>query len=681
MPEPIPPLRQALLALMVASALGSLVSSHGSYLAAGLLLPCAASVWRPLPALPAWLRATVWQATRVLVAATFLFALLWSLNPTIADRTAQTVTHAAASGLALLATLLLLGSRTWVPERGVVPAALGLLVATAVRPVVASPPGPLPRLPYVATATVAASSLVVYLVVTQAARARHLTAIFSFVVAAFAVSIGIMLLLPWAQPRVEQALARSIHSGKSYSGLSSVSRLGDIEELALSRVVVMRVFTSRPQKLRARVYTRFDGAAWQARPGSFHDLPPSSGPPREAGAVFPTVPGQLYDAGPEPTPASGTVSTKIVQEIFNNGILVAPVVPLRVQAPARLEMDDVGLVRAWGGAEVRVYGILNRPGATADQSREHLAEALQLPEEIDPRLKKLAVELGPPGTGALLRIERTVGYLGRHCTYSLKVGRFSSSQPVAEFLFEKRRGYCEYFASAAALLLRLQGVPTRYLTGFSVSDDCYQAGHYVIREGHAHAWIEAYVPEHGWIEIDPTPPSQYSATVAALRGGWVSDLVEAIRGKLAELWATAGTGDWHATLRWVWATLLASWRLGLLSVLVVAGMITVRRLWARRGRPARVRAPHPEGIPAEPRELLRRLDRLWARRGLQRPPQKPPLEFLSGVADLLTGAERALAHEVVEACYRACFGGQTIPQDEWARWREALDRATRQAPG
>jgi transglutaminase-like putative cysteine protease len=681
MPDAAWRLRQAALALLVASALGSFVSSHGSYLAAWLLLPCAVSVWRPLPALPGWLRISVWQATRGLVAVTLLFALLWSANPTIADRTAQTVTHAAASGLAVLATLLLLGTRTWPPERGVVPAALGLLVATALRLVVASAPGPLPRLPYVATAAVAAVALIVYLVATQVGGARRLTAIAALVAAASALSAGIMLVLPWAQPRVEQALARTIGSGKSYSGLSSVSRLGDIEELALSRTVVMRVWTARPQKLRARVYTTFDGTAWQARPGSFHDLPPSSRPDFEAGTVDRTIPGRLFDADPQPASSSATVSTKIVQEIFNNGLLVTPVVPLRVRAPARLEMDDVGLVRAWGGAEVRVYGILNRPGATGDPASEHLTEALQLPDDVDPRLVKLAGELGPPDAGALQRIRRTVDFLRRQCSYSLKVGRFTSGQPIAEFVFEKRRGYCEYFASAAAVLLRLQGVPARYLTGFSVSDDSYQAGHYVVREGHAHAWIEAYVPEKGWIEVDPTPPPQYSATVAALRGGWIGDLVESVRGKLAALWATAGTGDWRATLRWVWATLLASWRLGLLAAIAVTGGISARRLF-RRGWPARVSARHPEDVPAEPRELLRRLDRLWARRGLHRPPHRPPLEFLSRVPeDRLTDAERLLTHEVVEGCYRACFGGRTIPRDDLARWREALDRATRQPPG
>ncbi len=682
MPEATSRPRQAALALLVASALGSFLSSHGSYLAAGLLLPCAVSVWRRLPALPAWLRASVWQATRALVAATLVFALLWSANPNIADRTAQTVTHAAASGLALLATLLLLGTHTWAPERGVVPAALGLLVATALRPVVASAPGPLPRVPFVATAVVAASSLVVYLVVTQAGGARRPTAIATFVSAASALSVGIMLLLPWAQPRVEQALARSIHSGKSYTGLSSVSRLGDIEELALSRAVVMRVWTPRPQKLRARVYTTFDGTAWQARPGSFHELSPSWEPGLAAGAVDRTIPGQLFDASPEPTPSSGTVSTKIVQEVFNNGILVTPVVPLRVRAPARLEMDDVGLVRAWGGVEVRVYGILNRPGPAADLAAEHPDEALQLPDDIDPRLLTLARDLGPAGAGALERIQRTVAFLGRQCSYSLKVGHFTSSQPIAEFVFEKRRGYCEYFAAAAALLLRLQGVPTRYLTGFSVTDDSFQGGHYVVREGHAHAWLEAYVPEKGWIEVDPTPPAQYSAAIAALRGGWMSDLIETVRGKLAELWTTAGTGDWRATLRWAWATLLGSWRVGLITVAVVAAAIATRRLSRRRGRPARVPAPSPDDIPAELRELLRRLDRLWARRGLTRPPHRPPLEFLSRVpGERLTDAERTLAHEVIEGCYRACFGGQTIPRRDVARWREALDRAARQRPG
>src|SRR5262249_33231350 len=121
-------------------------------------------------------------------------------------------------------------------------------------------------------------------------------------------------------------------------------------------------------------------------------------------------------------------------------------------------------------------------------------EARAVPAGLDPRLLALAESLSagrpPPPT----RVARTLDYLAGACRYSLDVGAFTSTQPVAEFVFVKKRGYCEYFASAAALLLRLQGVPTRYVTGFSMDAAERVGEQYVVRESDAHAWIEAWIP-------------------------------------------------------------------------------------------------------------------------------------------------------------------------------------------
>ena len=95
--------------------------------------------------------------------------------------------------------------------------------------------------------------------------------------------------------------------------------------------------------------------------------------------------------------------------------------------------------------------------------------------------------------------------------YTLSPGAFRTADPVAEFLFEKKAGYCEYFASAAVLLLRLQGVPARFVKGLSVGPQTDQGGGlHVVRESDAHAWVEAWIPGEGWVEADPTPPGQFA---------------------------------------------------------------------------------------------------------------------------------------------------------------------------
>lgn len=76
--------------------------------------------------------------------------------------------------------------------------------------------------------------------------------------------------------------------------------------------------------------------------------------------------------------------------------------------------------------------------------------------------------------------------------------------PLENFLFISKEGHCEYFATAAAILLRMGGVPTRLIAGFRSGRD--PVGDVLtIRMGDAHAWVEAYIPNKGWVPFDPTP--------------------------------------------------------------------------------------------------------------------------------------------------------------------------------
>jgi len=81
--------------------------------------------------------------------------------------------------------------------------------------------------------------------------------------------------------------------------------------------------------------------------------------------------------------------------------------------------------------------------------------------------------------------------------------------PLSAFLLRDRRGYCQQFAGAAALLLRLGGVPTRVAAGFTsgTPEREGKTTEWVVRDWDAHAWIEVWFPEVGWVQFDPTPTS------------------------------------------------------------------------------------------------------------------------------------------------------------------------------
>ncbi|MCP5120151.1 MAG: transglutaminase domain-containing protein, partial [bacterium] len=232
------------------------------------------------------------------------------------------------------------------------------------------------------------------------------------------------------------------------------------------------------------------------------------------------------------------------------GALFTPTGMVLVRASAdELHRDPEGTLSLPFLSSARIYGVLHVRGTTLEESDRTMREAcLEVPEETDPRLRELAAKLAEGTSSPEELVQRTVEHVGSTCRYSLDVGKFESDQPVAEFLFEKKRGYCQYFASAAALLLRLQGVPTRYIGGFNVTGSNRRGGHYVIRESDAHAWIEVYIPGKGWVEADPTPSAEYEALHADLQGGWLNDVVEWAKAGVAEWMVRIRQGDWRSML-------------------------------------------------------------------------------------------------------------------------------------
>ena len=79
------------------------------------------------------------------------------------------------------------------------------------------------------------------------------------------------------------------------------------------------------------------------------------------------------------------------------------------------------------------------------------------------------------------------------------------ADPLADFLFERRKGHCEYFASAMAVMLRTLGIPSRLVTGFQGGAYNPVSGWSVVRASDAHSWVEAWIDGRGWITFDPTP--------------------------------------------------------------------------------------------------------------------------------------------------------------------------------
>jgi hypothetical protein len=89
--------------------------------------------------------------------------------------------------------------------------------------------------------------------------------------------------------------------------------------------------------------------------------------------------------------------------------------------------------------------------------------------------------------------------------YTLELPAEPEADPISSFLFERRRGHCEYFATAMTIMLRTLGIPARLVNGFQTGEYNEVSENYIVRASDAHTWVEVFFPELGWVAFDPTP--------------------------------------------------------------------------------------------------------------------------------------------------------------------------------
>jgi len=637
-----------------------------------LLLPFSAAAAFRITAVPAPLRGAsekvAWIATGLLGGAVFY----WLASPEGLGQPAPPLPAAAAYGAPLLSAIFLAGRSVWPPARALVPA---VLVTT----VVGASQARSARAMEIAVAAVALGAAFLLLNDKRpgpaSARRWRLVRFGPFALLVGVVGAAIAWALPRAQPRVIQAAAQAAFPAGT-SRFSPEARLGGTEELTLSSEVAMRVWTDRPQKLRAWVATRFDGATWlRTRSAVRPVFPAPSTPPAELVTWLAEVPGETFLVTSEQRETSPAIPLDRAR------VLLVGAIPGSIPAPRgllivrvrteRLGIDPSGLLTP-ALAPDSLYAVLSgTPGPEPAPGPDLVA----LPADTDPRLVALAESLGGGAVTNEERVERTVRYLQTQLRYSLWVGRFRSRQFVAEFVLEKKQGWCQYFATAAAVLLRLQGVPTRYVSGFQLRPQLLRGGHYVVRQADAHAWIEAWLPGRGWVEADPTPGAGYNRAHGEPGGGWLQETWHWLCGLGGLLLAV----DWKAVPGLLWREALAlathaRVRTGL-SATAVLLLIAIAVWMFRSSRATRARhgvAPTSSGFELAP--LLDRLDGLWAQHGVPRPPSRAPLEHLN---QMPTGHAPAplieVSREIVERYYRARFAGQTAGPDEVRALESALD--------
>ena len=310
------------------------------------------------------------------------------------------------------------------------------------------------------------------------------------------IAVPMFMLLP--RVRAPFIVGRGGGSGVTLesAGFSDQVTLDSIGRIRGSREVVLRVLEGastggeREMRFKAATYDVYQGGTWRRSP-SQGNLQRGQGVrfrlSPEKPARWATIWLQRLRSQSMPLP----VETAVIEPrssalaIDAGGAVSFPFIPLEV-------------------AEYRV-GLAQSPvlaGATPAGSAD---PALDL-TGVTPKIAALAAQVMGQGT-PLQRARRLESHLIDSYSYTLDfVGR-SRANPIEDFLFRYRSGQCEYFASSMVLMLRSQGVPARLVTGFLGGEYNPFEGYYIVRENNAHAWVEAYLPGHGWRIFDPTPPA------------------------------------------------------------------------------------------------------------------------------------------------------------------------------
>lgn len=463
---------------------------------------------------------------------------------------------------------------------------------------------------------------------------------------------GLFIVLPRT---ARAAFQRLVPDRFHVPGFSGEVRLGEIGEFKMRSAAVMhaRIFEPWkpvPLKWRGTALARFDGKRW------YNDASPSRRWVVDHG-VLSLIPVQDRIRYPGPR-----LNYEVVmQEMTSDTLFFAGVpesvhigVPVVVQTPS----DAFRLPYTPDRLRYTAYCLIERGkhpfyrGEQLDPAAR--AQYLELPP-LDSRIAGLAAEAtrGEPAEAAkAARMER---FLRERYAYTLELPDEEHADPIADFLFRRRKGHCEYFASALAVMLRTQNIPSRVVTGFQSGTFNPLSGWYVIRASDAHSWVEAWLPGQGWVTFEPTPPDPNPPGFSLVtRAQLYLDAMQV----LWQDWVLGYDFDRQLTLasrieqssrtfqmRWLersidsflrgWKRNVAAardhgWKAALVVALICVAFFVAPMAWRRLRTLVRVRRVRRGQVSASDATMLyQRMLELLRQRGIEKPVWVTPAEFAS----------------------------------------------------
>ena len=500
------------------------------------------------------------------------------------------------------------------------------------------------------------------------------------------------------------------------SGFSDRVQLGQIGEIQQSNTVVMHIQIDGDTLGRYDLHWRgvalsdFDGHTW-SKPGKTFLLQ------RWADGSFavPRFENSALKAFAAPSRArEQMIHYRVLMEPIGTNVFFLAPLGRSISGPYRILGSDL----EGGVYDFDIQHAISRYEAYSDLATPSPAELraagrnypaaikdtyLQLPH-LDPRVPRLAAHITASAHNDFDKAAAIETYLRTKYGYTLQLPRATPQDPIANFLFERKQGHCEYFASSMAVMLRALGIPSRVVNGFRSDEFNDLTGNYVVRAKDAHAWVEAYYPGYGWRTFDPTPAGSagipqgwgrvalYLDAMASFWRDWIVSYDTSHQYVLGQTALNGTRSLWEVTRNWTrshydamlgWARRSqrrverspGRWTtIGLGVALVILLLANLRRIM-RLLRETQLRA-HPERSPEQAAAMwYRRMTRTVARKGVPRAPSQTPQEFVSRIDDARLRTPVAHFTEVYES---ARFGNSPADVQRLPELYEAVESAARQ---
>jgi transglutaminase-like putative cysteine protease len=286
---------------------------------------------------------------------------------------------------------------------------------------------------------------------------------------------------------------------KARTGFTDQVRLGAVSDIQDDSTIVLRANMEKINEgdlyWRGIVLEYFDGRSWVTM---------------KKKAAQRSFPGQLSGKG---------IRQTVYLEPYGNTYLFSLDRPVLVTGQNVRKSQDL-TYSSTGHIDTRLkYDAISVLGDSIWEADLDEERYLQVPKSISPRIKRLAQDMTMDNKEKTM--QAIFNYLrSNEFTYSLK-GLPVSKNPLEDFLFETKSGNCEFFASALAVMLRLNGIPARLVGGYRGGYYNDVGQYYLVPQKYAHAWVEAYVKPKGWVRLDPTPAALDSLTSLSSGGNFL----------------------------------------------------------------------------------------------------------------------------------------------------------------